>query len=351
MGVTNFFNYVFLDNTILTYALFSFSLILSILFIKGISYIFAKRIRLLAEKSGKTIDQLPLNTIKQNVLPIMYFAAFYLNTNFLNINPTFDRWISIIVTVFIITIGAKLVTSIVIFYNEKHMKKFSGTTHTVQLVKWINVIIRILVWSIALVLFLDNMGIRITSLVAGLGVGGIAIAFAAQAILVDIFCYFSIFFDKPFEIGDFIASGDQMGTVEYIGVKTTRLRSLRGEQIILANSDLIKSRINNFKTMEERRVLFTLRVTYDTQNSKLKEIPVFIKEIVESVADVRFGRAHFSLYGQFGLEFEIVYFVLDKDFDKYMDVNQEINYRIKEEFEKREIEFAYPTQTLYLHEN
>ena len=163
-----------------------------------------------------------------------------------------------------------------------------------------------------LILFLDNIGVKISSLITGLVIGGIAIAFAAQAILVDVFCCFTIFFDKPFEVGDFIKTGEHSGTVEHIGLKTTRLRAPNGEQIVLANSDLTKSRINNFKTLEERRVLFTIGVTYETSSEKRRQIPDMIKEIVTSMEDVRFGRAHFCRYGAYSLEFEIVYFVLSK---------------------------------------
>ena len=209
--------------------------------------------------------------------------------------------------------------------------------------------VELVIWSIALILFLDNIGIQITSLVTGLGIGGVALAFAAQAILVDLFCSFTIFFDKPFEIGDFIIVGDQMGTVEYIGMKTTRLRALSGEQLVLANSDLTKSRIQNYKTMAERRVLFKLGVTYDTALAKLKEIPGVIKNIISNVPQTRFGRAHFCAYGAYSLDYEIVYYVLSSDFDIYMDINQEIYFQIKEEFEHRGIEFAFPTQTVQMY--
>jgi small-conductance mechanosensitive channel len=184
--------------------------------------------------------------------------------------------------------------------------------------------------------------------VAGLGIGGIAVALAAQAILGDLFSYFVIFFDRPFEIGDFIIIGDFMGSIEHIGIKTTRIRSLGGEQLVFSNTDLTNSRIRNYKRMEKRRVVFKLGIVYQTTTSQVKEVPGIIKTAIENVQDTVFDRAHFATYGDFSLDFEVVYYVLSGDYNKYMDIQQDINFEIKEEFEKRGIEFAYPTQTLFL---
>ena len=203
----------------------------------------------------------------------------------------------------------------------------------------------------ALIFLVDNIAsdIKLNSLLTGVGISSIAIAFAAQSILSDIFCFFTIFFDKPFEIGDFIIAGEQMGTVEHIGLKTTRLRSLNGEQLVFSNADLTGACIKNYKTMQQRRVLFKIGVKYDTHYDKLKEIPGLIKRIVDDVPGTQFGRTHFFSYGDYSLNFEIVYYVLDSDYDKYMDINQEINFRIKKEFDDMHIEFAFPTRTVELY--
>ncbi|MCX7765301.1 MAG: mechanosensitive ion channel family protein, partial [Candidatus Sumerlaeia bacterium] len=182
----------------------------------------------------------------------------------------------------------------------------------------------------------------------GLGIGGVAVALAAQAILGDLFSYFAILFDRPFEVGDFIIIGDLSGTVEYIGLKTTRIRSINGEQVVIANTDLTNSRIRNYKRMERRRVVFRIGVRYETNLEQLKEIPVLIKNIISQIPEATFDRAHFFSYGDFSLVFEIVYFVNDRDYYKYMDIQQQINLKIKEEFARRQIKFAYPTQTVYL---
>ena len=181
-----------------------------------------------------------------------------------------------------------------------------------------------------------------------LGVGGIAIGLAAQAVLKDLFSYFSIIFDRPFEVGDFIIVGDLLGTVEYIGAKTTRLRSLGGEQLIFSNTDLTDSRIKNYKRMEQRRVLFQFGIVYQTPYEKLQQIPSIVKKIIEDVEDTIFDRTHFSSYGDSNLVFEVVYYVVGSDYNKYMDIQQSINLAIFKEFETRGVEFAYPTQTLYI---
>jgi small-conductance mechanosensitive channel len=207
---------------------------------------------------------------------------------------------------------------------------------------------RLGVWSAVLLLALDNLGFNITTLLAGLGVGGVAVALATQNVLGDLFASVSIVLDKPFVVGDFIIVGDFLGTVEYIGVKTTRLRSLSGEQLVFSNNDLLNSRIRNYKRMYERRIVFSLGVVYETACEKLQRIPDIIRAAIEAQEQTRFDRAHFKAYGDFALNFEIVYYVLNPDYNAYMDIQQAINLTIFRRFQEEQIAFAYPTQTLYL---
>jgi len=208
---------------------------------------------------------------------------------------------------------------------------------------------RLGLWSFALLLALDNLGFNITALLTGLGIGGLAVALAAQNILGDLFASISIALDKPFVIGDFIVVGDQLGTVEYIGLKTTRLRSLSGEQIVFSNADLLNSRIHNYKRMAERRVLFSFGVIYQTPADTLERVPAIVRDIIEQQEQTRFDRAHFKAYGDSSLDFEVVYYVLDRDYNVYMDKQQTINLALFRRFESEGIEFAYPTRTLYVH--
>ncbi|MFW2405615.1 MAG: mechanosensitive ion channel family protein [Gammaproteobacteria bacterium] len=207
---------------------------------------------------------------------------------------------------------------------------------------------RIAIWSLVLLLALDNLGVNITALVAGLGVGGIAVALAAQNILGDLFASLSIVLDKPFVVGDFIIIDDYLGSVERVGIKTTRVRSLSGEQLIFSNNDLLSGRIRNYGRMFERRVVFSIGVTYQTPVEHLRRIPEIIREAIESQDRTRFDRAHFQKHGDFALIFEAVYYVLSPEYNLYMDTQQAINLFIHEQFAREGIEFAYPTQTVFL---
>ena len=207
---------------------------------------------------------------------------------------------------------------------------------------------RLVLYTVILLLILENIGVDVTALVAGLGVGGIAVALAAQNILGDLFSSMSIVLDKPFVLGNFIIVGDMMGTVQHIGLKTTRIRSLSGEQLVISNSDLLSSRIRNFKRMQERRVVFNIGVTYDTPRATLERIPGIIRDAIEKQEQTRFDRSHFFRFGDSSLIFESVYYVLSPDYAIYMNTQQAINLQIMEQFEALEVEFAFPTQTIHL---
>lgn len=207
----------------------------------------------------------------------------------------------------------------------------------------------VVLWALVLLLILDNVGLDVTALIASLGIGGIAIALAVQNILGDLFASASIAIDQPFVIGDFIIVDDLMGTVEHVGLKTTRVRSLSGEQIIFANNDLLKSRIRNYKRMQERRIAFQVGVTYDTPAERLEEIPGLIRDAIEAQrGKIHFDRAHFKGFGASSLDFEAVYIVLSADFNIYMDVQQAINLQLVRAFAERGIAFALPARTLNL---
>jgi len=212
----------------------------------------------------------------------------------------------------------------------------------------ISFLVNVVIWALVLLLTLDNLGVNITALVAGLGIGGVAVALALQNVLGDLFAALSIALDQPFIVGDFLSVDEFLGSVEYIGIKSTRLRSLSGEQIIISNSDLLGSRVRNYGRMSERRVVFGVGITYDTPVEKLEELPKIIREIVNSQGDTRFDRAHFAKHGDWALEFEAVYFVLSADFNRYMDIQQSINLELHRSLGALGIEFAYPTRKVFL---
>ncbi|MEO8063611.1 MAG: mechanosensitive ion channel family protein [Pseudomonadota bacterium] len=212
----------------------------------------------------------------------------------------------------------------------------------------IGFILNVVIWALVALLTLDNLGINITALVAGLGIGGIAVALALQNVLGDLFASLSIALDRPFVIGDFLSIDDFLGSVEYIGIKTTRLRSLSGEQIIMSNGDLLQSRVRNYGRMTERRVVFATTLVYETPIEMIEKVPAMIRAIVESHKDARFDRSHFQKHASSSLDFETVYYVLSADFNKYMDIQQSINLQLHRKFAELEIEFAYPTQKLFM---
>lgn len=210
---------------------------------------------------------------------------------------------------------------------------------------------RVVVWALALLLALDQLGFDVTALVAGLGIGGIAVALAVQNILGDLFASAAIVLDKPFMVGDFIVVGEHAGTVEKVGLKTTRVRSLSGEQLVFSNAQLLSTQLRNFKRMNERRIAFAIGVTYETPLEKLRALPGWLRAAVEAQPKARFDRAHFKSYGDFSLNFEIVYYVLSADFNVYMDTQQAINLAIFEKLAQEGVQFAYPTRTLYLRQD
>ncbi len=209
-------------------------------------------------------------------------------------------------------------------------------------------IARLVLWALVVILVLDHLGFNVTTLVASLGIGGVAVALAVQSILGDLFASLSITLDKPFVVGDFIIVGDVMGTVEYVGLKTTRIRSLSGEQVVMPNGDLLGSRIRNYKRMQERRIVFAFGVTYDTPAEKLERIPGIVRAVVEAQDDTRFDRAHFKGFGASSLDFEVVYYVLVADYNRYMDIQQAINLALVRRLNAEGVEFAFPTRTLHI---
>jgi small-conductance mechanosensitive channel len=212
----------------------------------------------------------------------------------------------------------------------------------------INITGKFLLWTLLFLLLLDNLGINITALVTGLGIGGIAIALAVQNILGDIFASLSIVLDRPFEVGDFIVVGEKAGTVENIGLKTSRIKSLSGEQLVFPNKTLIETEIRNFKRMQTRRIVFGFGVVYNTPREKLKRIPEIVKDIIENTKDVSFDRAHFTKFAESSLDFEVVYIVQTPEYNTYMDTQQHINLALFERFADEGIEFAFPTRTVII---
>lgn len=212
----------------------------------------------------------------------------------------------------------------------------------------IGFIARVIIWSFVLLLTLDNLGIEIKPLLAGLGIGGLAVALAVQNILGDLLASLTIALDRPFVVGDSLSVDEFSGTVEYIGVKSTRLRSTSGEQIIIPNANLLSSRLRNNARMSQRRVAFIISLSQDTSPTQLRQLPSQIRALIESYDEVRFDRSHFAKITASAFDVESVYFVLKPDYGLYMDIQQGINLRLLELMESEGLEFASPSQRLWL---
>ncbi|MBU2528655.1 MAG: mechanosensitive ion channel family protein [Candidatus Omnitrophota bacterium] len=340
-------NKVFLMNTVRAYIICAATLAAGIIALRVLRALVAGRLKKLSERSTVPTDKMRLQSLADRIFLLLYTGVFYFSLGILQLSPSIERLIATAATAILTVFAVKVIISAIAFLIDMFWIARDEHVHKEGL-GGIMTTINIIVWGSAVLFFLDNIGIKISAVIAGLGIGGIAIALAAQALLGDLFSYFSIFFDRPFEVGDFIIVGEFMGTVEYIGMKTTRIRSLGGEQMIFSNSDLTNSRVKNYKRMEQRRVVFKIGVTYQTPVEKLKIIPDIIKKAVEDAGNTVFDRSHFLSFGNFSLDFESVYYVKSGDYNQYMDAQQKINLALKKEFEDRMIDFAYPTQLVYI---
>ena len=342
------FDYSIFGNTVLAY-LASLGIFLGgLAALYGFRTYVLSRMKELAEATSTRIDDLLVMAIEKFVLPVLYLGIFYAALHTLALSTEFHNAVKtaaiVVLTILVVRAGIAALNHLI----QSTWQDTSGTSGGEKQLKGIRGLINIVVWALALVFMLDNLGVKISAVVAGLGIGGVAVALAAQAVLGDLFSYFVIFFDKPFEIGDFITVDEKMGVVEYIGIKTTRLRALGGEQLVFANKDLTNSRVHNYKKMDRRRVVFSVGVVYQTTAEVLKRIPGMIKDIIVAQRDATFDRGHFSSFGDSSLDFEFVYYVTGSDYTKYMDIQQAINLGIFEVFEREGIEMAYPTQTLFI---
>jgi len=307
-----------------------------------------RRLEAIARRTDKLVWDFLADTLGTTSIPAALAISLLTGAAYLDLGDSLEKGVRSAALVLVIWQAALWVNHFIATWlaheiREKRSTDGAGAT-TVAMLGFLG---RLGVWALTVLMILSNLGFDITALVASLGIGGIAVALAVQNILGDLFASVSIALDKPFVIGDFIIVGDMLGTVEYIGLKTTRLRSLGGEQLILSNADLLNSRIRNYKRMQRRRIVFSLTVVYQTPADKLEQIPRMIREIIEAQDQASFDRAHFQAFGDSALQFEVVYYVESAEYNVYMDTQQAINLALFRRFQEQGIEFAYPTRTLY----
>ena len=349
MDVNEYLNTLWYGNTIRTWFIAIGVLAAAIAALIGIKALLVGRFFKFASRTNNEIDDLVVELLKRTRLTVLVILVIAAVSYALLMLPASIRTaIKFIAVIALFFQGMSWGNGIISFWMQRYAARRGMTSGpTASTVGALVVLARVALFLVLLLFALDNLGFQIAPLIAGLGIGGIAVALAVQNILGDLFAALSIVIDKPFVVGDFIVIDTHAGTVEHIGLKSTRIRSLSGEQIIIGNADLLKARINNFKRMVERRAVFRFGVTYETTPEQLRRIPLIVKEAVGHQEMTRFDRSHFQSYGDFDLKFENVYWVLSADYNQYMDIQQAINLEIFTRFAAERIQFAYPTRTIH----
>ena len=307
-----------------------------------------KRFKKLAKTTSTVVDDLVVEVLESTRPIFLIVVSLWAGSRALQLGPRIQRAVFLVAAIVVLfQVGIWATTALMKWLAIVRQEK-TGEGEALTWLSGIEWLGKIVIWSIVLLLGLENLGVDITGLAAGLGIGGIAVALAAQNILGDLFAAFSIYIDQPFVLGDYLVVGSYNGTVEKIGMKTTRLKSLTGEELIFSNSDLVGSRIQNYGRLEERRVAFSVGVTYDTPTEKVERLPAIIEEIVTAQEHARFDRSHFKEFGDSSLVVETVYYVLLPAYQYKMDIQQAINLELLRRFEDEGVEFAFPTQTILL---
>ncbi|MGD6852735.1 MAG: mechanosensitive ion channel family protein [Candidatus Bathyarchaeia archaeon] len=315
----------------------------------GAYLIFNKYFCSWAKKTETNLDDQIIAAVKLIIIIMIVIFGIEGALQPLSILQPYHETLIKVFAVIEILLGAFAVTRVAnIFADWYTSKKNLETKNSPHLLFLLKKIIQIVVFVVALLIILYVFQVDLTGAVVGLGVGGIAIAFALQSTLSDFFSAFSIYFDRPFEIGDFIIVGDQAGTVKAIGIRSTRLQLLQGEELVLPNQQLTSSNVRNFRKLKRRRIVVNIGVTYETSSEKLQKIPDIISDIINRMEIATLERVHFTEFADFSLKFLIIYYVESGDWGEYLKVQEKINFAIKEEFEKEGIEMAYPTSTVFV---
>lgn len=343
-----FLQQIWWNNSVQMYAIVLGEMILAWIFFRLFRRFIFSFIQKFAIRTASEIDDAVVAGAEKFIIPFLYLIANYAIIQQLELTEHAEHVlrvaIAIILTYFIIRfINHVMHLAITLYMRRKH-----ESDARIRNLNGVLLVVKVMVWITGVLLLVDNLGYDITTIITGLGIGGIAIALAAQNILSDLFSYFVIFFDKPFEIGDAIAVNDVAGNVEHIGIKTSHIRSVTGEQLIMPNAELVKSTIKNYKRLDRRGVVFKFNVQYDTPVEKLNEIPNLLQQIVQNNTNATLDRCHLIGFGDYGLTFETLYFISSSDYKTYMNIQQKILLDIMQFFKEKEIGFAFPGQGFVL---
>ena len=345
MTFEEFLSYSLWGNSVKDYILAIVVFGLAVIIFRILKYQIVKKLRNVADKTKAEVDDLLIKIVDKIGWQFYMFFAIYAALKFIQVPDAVNIFFTYATPIVVIFIIVRSLQQFVDYGMRKLAKEKELKTET-SVVNVLGRVLRGALWGIAFIYIISLFGYDITTVVAGFGVIGIVLAFGLQNILSDVFASFSIFFDKPFEVGDFVIVGDNLGVVKTVGIKSTRIQSLWGQEVVIPNKELTSARINNYKKMERRRVQFSFGVVYDTSAEKLEEILKITKEIVDKIELAELERIHFKEYGDYSLNYEVVYCVNTSDYNIYMDIQQEINISLKKRFEKEGIKFAYPTQTV-----
>ena len=329
------------------YALVAFGVALALLYL--VKNIGIARLKAMAERTETDLDDMAVALVDKFRWFDYQLVALYIATRSLNRPPAFDKVLHLVILGVFTFRAIVIVQELLSYWLHKIAAQRQLTDAAkASVVSSTQVIMKALVWVAAALFVMDNLGVNISAVLAGLGIGGVAVALAAQAILGDLFNFFVILLDKPFNVGDFLVADEIVGTVEHIGLKSIRIRSLSGEIIIVSNSKLLAMGLKNYKQMQRRRVVLKTTVVYQTPLEKLRRIPGIIKEIVSSLEQATFDRSNLSGLGDFSIDFETVYYVESPDYNFHMQTQERVLQALIEKFSKEGIEFAYPTQTVFV---
>lgn len=334
---------IYWGNTVTEYLIAAGIIVIGLIVLRIIRTVVVLKLRKVARKTDTKLDDAIIKIIRKGILPLLYVILVYFALQSLSLHPFLDKALHVAMVVVLVFFVVRIITSVADSSLEYYLQK-QGRPQAKAGLRGMMIIVQVVLWVFGLVFLLGNLGYNIGAILAGLGIGGIAVALAAQNILADLFAYFSILFDRPFDVGEFLILEDQLGTVTHVGIKTTRIQSLWGEELSYSNKNMLNAWIHNYSRMEKRRAVFGLNVSYDTPADKLESISEEVKKIILMQDKVTLDRVHFFEFREYYLYFEAVYYSMEPGYNEYRDKQQKINLAICRKFEEMGIRFAFSTE-------
>jgi len=348
LGLTGvFWQRMWMGSSVGQYVLAVGIFVLLLVLVRFLKALLLRAVVPLVRSSSNRLDDRAITIVDAIRPPFYVLVALYVSTRVLTLEGSLEvsvQWVLLFLLTWQVVYSFQALAGYLI--DSRLVDQDDRSTEVVSSI--LRVLSKVVLWSLGFLFVVSNLGFDVTSLLTGLGIGGLAVALAVQNVLGDLFSSLAIYFDKPFAPGDFIKTEDVTGTVEKVGIKTTRVKALSGEEVVLSNAQLTGARIHNYRRMTRKRVAFALGVEYGTEQAKLRAIPEWVEEIISSVSDVTFSRAHLHGLGDSSLNFEVVYFVESREYSLYMDIHQKVLMGIYEKFMAEKVMLAFPTQTVWV---